>query len=515
MTPVLYKSNEDPSTPSEDYLAMKPYWDDVASVLGGIREMRKTTLNGQSPYLPKFEEEFPADYRIRLSQSTITNFFSDTIETLASKPFTSDVTLKGVTKDSRQYRWVKDVDGRGSNLTKFCVDWHYWGIANAIDWVLVDYPMLPAGMNLNEEENINPYFLRIPATDVKEVQSVRVNSHEYVTHFRVERVKRVRDKYEIKKIPQVWVFSREVNYDILSGRPIGIEPATVEILEREEETQVNNINVKKVNWTSKGVFPITIGVIPVVPFITGRRIEGTWNFIPPMDAALTVQIDHFQQQNSLRYAQTMACFPILAGNGVQPQMGADGEPEPFLVGPRSVLYAPPSEDGRIGGWSYIEPDATSLRFLAEQLERTENNGRELGRQPLTAKADNITQITTAYAGSKANTLSQVWAMNFKQSLQLAITYGEMWMGLTPTAEVMLDTDFDNDLLSQSDPETLLTLRERGDLSRITLWSELKRLRLLDEEFDPEAEETLLAAEPPPPSPEQNIPPADGEEDASA
>ena len=68
-------------------------------------------------------------------------------------------------------------------------------------------------------------------------------------------------------------------------------------------------------------------------------------------------------------AKESAAFPMLAGNGVDAPMMPDGKTVASIpVGPKAVLYAPPNSDGNHGEWTFIEPDATSLRFLADDIK---------------------------------------------------------------------------------------------------------------------------------------------------
>ena len=215
-----------------------------------------------------------------------------------------------------------------------------------------------------------------------------------------------------------------------------------------------------------------------------------------MADAADLQVELFQQESSLKYAKIMTAYPMLAGNGVSPPLGDGGEPATVPVGPHAVLYAPPDGQGTSGSWQFIEPSATSLRFLADDIKETIKELRELGRQPLTAQSGNLTVVTTAFAAQKGNAAIQAWALNLKNALENALKFTALWLR-TPDFEpkVMIDTDFD---LGIGDDDTfthVLALRsgEEPMISREQVIHEAKRRGILTPDYDGEEDlETLLA-----------------------
>lgn len=114
---------------------------------------------------------------------------------------------------------------------------------------------------------------------------------------------------------------------------------------------------------------------------------------------------------------------MLTGNGITPPVDEKGNTVMAPIGPSVVLYAPPNTDGgQHGEWKFIEPNASPLKFLAEEIGKTEQQLRELGRQPLTAQTGNLTVVTTAFAAQKGNSAVQAWALNLKDCLEQALAY---------------------------------------------------------------------------------------------
>lgn len=475
--------DKNPASPSSDYLAMQPYWQMVETILGGAAAMRAA---GEK-YLPKFSGEGREDYEFRRKNAKFTNIYRDIVESLAAKPFSKEVALVDGKVSASVKALIEDIDGAGNNLHVFASHVFFQGINDAIDWIFVDKTPVPDGASRQTERDLGarPYWVHVPATRMLAAYSAVIKGKEEFVHARIHEPETVRDGYGEKTLNRVRVLNRE---------PMGsgdYGPATWELF---EERQKENSSDKE--WVSLGSGPIAIGVIAIVPFIAGRRKEGSWRFVPPMQDAAYLQIEHYQQESGLKYASENTAFPMLAGNGVTPPVGPDGKVQPAPVGPKRVLYAPPNGEGEHGEWKFIEPAATSLKFLADQVKATEQQLRELGRQPLTAQTGNLTVVTTAFAAQKGNTAIQAWALNLKDALEQALKLTVQWLGETAEPEVTVHTDFAIDVETDKAADVLMKMRETKDISREALIVEAKRRDWLSPEYDSDSDMDLILAEVP-------------------
>jgi len=481
----LIDQKNTPETKSSDFEAMGGYWHMVSAMLGGAPAMRKA---GQK-YLPKFTNETQADYDVRLKSAKFTNIFVDIVSTIASKPFGKEVMIE--TNSARVEALLENIDGQGSHISIFAANSFYHGVGYSLDWIFVDFTKgVPDGATVAQEQAIGarPYWVHIPAQEMIAVYSEMIGGVETIIHARFEEEHVVRDGWGETEVERVRVLNREVSTDANGVRSAG--PATWELW--EERKNAGGIG----EWFKIEEGAISIGVIPIVPFIAGRREGSSWRVKPPLEDAAYLQVEHYQQESGLKYAKELTAFPMLAGNGVNPPEGADGKPSPVPVGPKTVLYAPMNGDGEHGEWTFIEPNANSLRFLAEDIKATEAALRELGRQPLTAQSGNITTITAAFAGDKAHSVIEALALNFKDTLENALRLTALWLGEIDEPEVTIDTDFALALKDNDGTADLLEARKNGDLSQETLWDELKRRGKLSDNFDPEIERARLLEEAP-------------------
>lgn len=487
-----------PATTSSDYDWARPKWALVDDILAGAPAMRAA---GET-YLPKPVNESAADYEYRRANAKFTNIYSDVVNSLAAKPFGQELSVDGDASDEIK-RAAEDIDGRGNNLHVFAADVFFGGINKGVDWILVDYPATGPKLTLADQRrrNIRPYWVRIPAERMLAVYTAVVDGVEQVVHARLREDETIRDGWLERHVSRVRVFDRQPIEDNF-GTIVGWAPATYEIW--EQKTAVRR---RSGQWQRIAEGALTLGVIPLVPFKAGRRYEGSWRFQPPMQDVADLQLSHYRLENQLWYATEMVAFPMLAGNGVTPPTNPDGTPVPVPVGPKTVLYAPAAgENGQHGEWKFIEPDAASLEFLSKLLSDTEEQMREIGRQPLTASAG-ITVVAAAFASQKANSLLQAWALGLKDALEQALKLTAKWMNSTeePTISWNLE-DLDLGTLEDDGATDINAARDRGDLSQETYWTELKRRGRLSVDFDPDQERQRLLDETPDP---------DGGDDAAA
>lgn len=478
---ITDKQNK-PNNTSADYDAMKPYWDQVRTIIAGTKAMRAA---GEE-YLPRFANESPADYKDRVNAAKFTNIFADITENLASRPFSQEVVLaEGAS--SQMQELAANIDGQGNSIHVFLANTFFQGINYAVDWIFIDYSAnVPGNVTLAEQKakGYRPYWVRVPAENVLAVYSEMIDGEEQFIHVRILEVTRERSGFTEVTITRVRVLERLPNEDGTWGMPTWKLWKLVKDVGGLEE------------WVIEQEGVMSIPLIPLVPFVCGRRKGSSWVIDPPMKNAADLQIEHYEQESGLKYARNQTAFPMLAGNGVNPQMDAKGNPVTLKVGPKSVLYAPSNGDGQHGEWKFIEPSAQSLTFLSGEVKETARELRELGRQPLTAQSGNLTVVTTAFAAQKGNSAIEAWSLLLKDAAEQALYITGLWIADTSKVEIVMDTDFDLTIGEDDGFGQLLEMRKSGDISRKTLWEEAKRRGKLSADFDADEEDEELLAEGP-------------------
>ena len=483
----------DPSNPSSNHVAMAPYWKMIAAISAGVRGMRA----GGEEYLPKFEAESSEAYKKRLNTARMTNVFVDIVENLSMRPFDQPVLLSEETIEQFK-EFAEDVDARETDLTGFAAQLFRHALEDGLTWVLVDYTEdVPENATVAEELEIGarPFWVEYRAADVLAVYSDRVDGNERFLEVRLRERTIERDGFEEKTVERVRIFRHEP----------GQQPEWELWRKKESAVAPKGQNVPGQEWErEKGPTPLTIDVIPLVPVVFGQRNGGGWMIDPPLRDAAYLQIELYQQENGLKNARNLTAFPVLAAKNLNPEQGDDGNPKPIVIGPSSVLYGGEGQDGG-GSWEYIEPGATSLNFLREDVKDTIREMRELGRQPLTAQSGTMTVIGTAAVTQKNTSAIQAWAGMLGQSLENAFAMTAKWLNIDDAVVgVVVHDDFD---LSFGDNASFKEVREMGPtddpiISREAVLEEAKRRGILGSKYDPEDDLEFLdrRVEDPPPMP---------------
>jgi hypothetical protein len=464
---------------SSDFEHMARYWQKVDDLMGGLDAMRQA----RTRYIKRFPVESDEDYEFRISNAKLTNVYRDVVDNLAQRPFSKTVKIEDGSNEYLE-AFSEDVDGRGSSLHSFASTVFFSAISDAMSWIFVDYtPDVPSGSTVEEERELGarPWWVHIPALDMLDVRTRFFGGREQVVYarWREDRTEVDPDTHREMSVCRVRILSRPrtggTDLRPEFGRPL------YEVWELGREDS---------SWRRvQDPQEITLDYIPLVPLRLGRRIGSSWRLHPPMQGAVDLQISVYCQETHLENVKVAAAFPMLAGNGVQPEIGTDGRPVPIKVGPGRVLYAPPNVEGQSGRWETLEPSATTMTFLASDIKDTIRELRELGRQPLTAQSGNLTVVTTQFAADKGNAAIQEWALEARECLEHALDITLDWVGQSG-GDFNLEFDLEFDLSHDSSEAfgDVVRLRETRDISRDTVLREARRRSILGPDFN--AEEDL-------------------------
>ena len=472
-------TESNPSKPSADYTAQVAYWDMVAHIMGGAETIR---ANGTS-YLAKFESETQKEYDTRLQAAPWTPLYADSFRNLASKPFSKEVaTVDGAEEFAPL---IENIDGSGNHLHIFARDLFKAGINHGIDWIWVGHTAVHEGTTNEGKKSLKAraYWKRIPSRRVLAVYSDAVNGSEILTHVRIEENHTERNGFAEVAVKQVRVLNREKqdNGDYA--------PATYEVFQAVK----GDHGVE--TWVSVGGGPVSIGIIPMVPFITGERSEGSWRVRPPLKDLAYMQITLFQMEANRAVVQANTAFPITVMQGVEKPAG-DAK---VTLGPRSVLWFPPiSDSGQYGDCHREEPAGSSAQSLREDVAEHKREMREAGMQPLVPTSGNLTATATAVSEAKAHSAVEAWAHGLKDALEQAFVITGLWLGVTDIPSVRVHTDFG---LTGKDVEELRVLLEMNNpdhklISDEAVILEARRRGLLGPEYDMDADRKLIDTEMP-------------------
>jgi hypothetical protein len=508
----------DPSAKSSDYTANAEYWQMASDIIVGTEAMRaavgnagriggspiayqnlsansfaRQLLEAESPYLPRFPNEDWSDYNRRRCNAFFTNIYGDILNNLSSKPFSKECHLVDSSgEDIKKYS--ENIDGLGNNLHVFASDAFKTAINKAITWILIEYTKVPAGATLADERDLGarPYWVHIPAEKLLAVYSKFLNGTEVIFHARIDEPCVEVDGYEEKSYNRVRVMNREPIYDDSGENITGFGPAYWELWQEDKTKDAQGREVTDWNIIDGGF--ITIGIIPLVPVLLGKRDGTSWRVQAPLRDLAFMQVKLFQMESNLDSIKELTAFPMLSGNGIsgtQTDMAGTTTQIKVPVGPRAVLFAPPNADGNAGSWAFIEPAGSSLTFLQEDIDKHKIEMRDLGMQPLSAA--NLTVVTTANLSLKASSACQAWSLALKDALEQAWKITMMWLKQKIEPEVVVFTDFAVKV-DGTDIADIAQANTDGVISKELRFTEMKRRGVLSDDADWKKDQAALAKE---------------------
>lgn len=173
----LYGDNADVATPSNEYVQMEAWRHLPRALMVGLGKNGsgdEGLLDNAHIYLPQMPGEFLADYEFRRDHlSHMPPLFPDSIGDLVSACLASPIFLSDeIPKEIRDPDgvWANiDLDGKSGDA--FLAGGLTGALAEAIDYILVDYPSVPRELDELQRRLLDPrvYWCRVPGRCVTEV----------------------------------------------------------------------------------------------------------------------------------------------------------------------------------------------------------------------------------------------------------------------------------------------------------------------------------------------------------
>lgn len=480
----------DPSCASSDYREMRPTWEKIRAILGGLHSVRH---HGER-YLPKYEKESHHEYKRRLESTAWRPEFEDGVRNLSAKPFQKDIALSdGASEQIKTF--AENVDGQGSNLTQFAKAFFDEALSFGLSGILVDYPTMAPGLTLADEKaaNAKPYWCMICPENIIAAYFDTYGGEVYLSHLRIKECYSKKDAaFGEIEVERVRVFNRDklgnVTFEIWESREVST-PGTNTIKRGDKYFALQKIQEGS----------ISLEYIPFVFLFTGKRF-GNYRVKPPLNSLADMQIELYQELSLSREIRTFAGSPMLKLLGVALESAettedSEGKKVPTLTtGPRTIIAIPPGPDGTQGDADYIQPQSANMVEIREGISDLIENMRRLAMQPITDKAGNPTATGQAIDQAKAHSTLQAWALALKDALENAFVFTAEWMGSDEEPEVQVFTDWGVD--ADGVAELMLLQKDvmAGNLSKKTYRAECKRRDVLAADFDNDKEDEQIAEE---------------------
>jgi hypothetical protein len=247
-----------------------------------------------------------------------------------------------------------------------------------------------------------------------------------------------------------------------------LEPGSWEVWRRvhDEQSRVDQYVLESAGST-------TLGYIPLVPVYTNRvaYFEGE----PPLRSLAELNKEHWISSSEQRYALTFSRFAMLAVSGV------DDQTTDIVVGPNKVLRLPAGATAQ-----YIESSGAAINAGLQDLQAIEQRMTHAGMQIRVEQAGQVTATAAAIDSAESNAALKAVAHGLEDAIEQALQMTADYLNLSSGGSVEVYDEF-----AEAPPQgTVGELTNLSTLSKIslpTLWYELKRRRVLSEDFDPAAE----------------------------
>lgn len=448
----------DPSIKSYAYQAMEGKWSMIMTLMGGTEAMRAA----ERQYLPQHAEESNENYNERLERNTLFNMFELTLDSLVGKPFVEPIKM-GDDVPQDIVDMMQDADLQGNDITSFCREWLRDSIAKGFSHCYIDMPKLTTEDKTNRThadditEQRRPYWTLIRPENLIFAYAEVVGGVERLTHVRW-----------LETAIEMQGFA-----EVIKQRIRIIEIGRWELWEFQQTDEK-----KDPIWVRIDEGTSDLNYIPLVTYYANR--SGFMTSKPPLEDLAYLNIRHWQSTSDQINVLTVARFPMLAVSGAQ--IG-QGDQKSMAIGPRQLLA---TRDAN-GKYYYVEHSGKAIESGRQDLSDIEDRMASYGAEFLRRKIGGRTATERSLDSSEAISPLRDMVNRFVVSVNRALNYTGDWIGEADGGSVTINTDFTEEDVNTAYLSALGDARKRGDLSRRTFLTELKRLEVVSPDLDVDAE----------------------------
>ena len=429
-------------------------WILLNDLWGGTRSMRIA----RDLWLPRNEKESETNYNARLLRSFLFNGFRDTIEETAAKPLSKDIVVEGIIDNTQLPDQIRDlhldVDRSGTTLQEFTKDSLIDGLKYGVTHALIDFPEMPMGLNLEQENILKP-------------QSIWVNvSPPDLLGWRFDGNK------ELEQIRLVETKVASVSgSDYLDERIRFIRVVNKHTWELWRETTDEN-GVKKFELETEGIN--SLGKVPLKTFYSSKL--GALTGVSPFLNLAWLNLAHWQsnseQRNILRIARVV--------NIVQTGLTDDEISKSTTLGTDSIhRFMNENADMK-----FVEHSGKAIGAGAADLKNLEEQMETMGLKIVsTTRTGSVTATEIGQKSSKTSNLIQQWIRDLENYIEGCYHLSADWMKTTLPEDFKVEIfdDFTITIKSNDDMDRIIKMREAGDVDQETELHEAKRRGLLSDD----------------------------------
>lgn len=433
-------------------------------------------------YLPRMHGEnvpsggvagsYDDPYLQRLNLTFLYNGYKHAVQGLRGKVFSNPA---AVTDDSDTFykELSPEVDLEGNDINTFAMDLFTASMHYGLMFVLTDFPAANVSdtrvitLADNNAMGARPFFVPIAPPQVLGWKIERKGGRQVLTQFRFcETVSESDDEFGEEEIEQIRVFY----------------PDRSEVWRKADQDK---------DYRLFATFKNSLGYIPVECLYTHRL--GPMCGISPLYDLATKNQEHWQESSMQKMAGHASRSLILFGAGidvtpVDPVTGQSRPLSKLQVGMHQMILS----DNAQASLQYLAFPVEALEHGKVTIEKLEDQMAVLSLGPiLTQRPGAITATEAAINTAQAQSILWSWAEAERNVLERSLVIAGEWMRKTGKAEVSMNTDFGIPTNMGPELDVLYKMAVGGQLSRESLWTELKRRDVLQDSFDPDEETERL------------------------
>lgn len=461
------------SAPSPFFTQLRLFWNLVNCLWEGTESMR----NAGRLYLPQEPNEDDTSYLRRLNRTTLHNFYKRTIQSGVAKVFSKDPHLEDATAPQEIDDFMLDVDTQGRNLAQFGKDLLEDGTNHGIGYLLVDYARVGQDYsNLAEEQSAGnrPYWVKISAANVLDARSCKFANGERLGYFKFEEqvVEPSSDGNTTSMYQQVRIYKQD------PAKPAVLDAEGNVLIEPTGETPVYFAVYRKtdqqgLNWTLQSWGTLSVEAIPVVPMYTNKI--GFMVGKPPLLDLAEINVEHWQAKSDYNNILHFATVPILFGSGIKPELDASGAKKDVVI-KANTMIATNDKDATL---KYVEHSGAAIGAARQNIMDLEARMEKLGMTLTQQLTGGVTATSTAITSAESNSLLKSFALNLQDSLNAALDFTAQYLKVTPSARIIINTEYAVDYTTDSTMADVLTAFNAGVIDQKTVIAEGKRRNVFD------------------------------------
>lgn len=433
-------------------------WRLPVAIYGGTETMRAA----REAYLPKEPQEHKDDYDARLKRSYLSNFFKPAVLGASAKIFQKPIVVDGLSNDG----WLQDIDMQGSSVTEFFNAVFKESCKLGVSYVLADSPPLEGVRNLSEQRasNIRPYLIHVKPHDLIDWEIEEINNVRVLTMIKIKQVVYERDEDGEQK-----------------------EVQKIRIIEKAETGCTFRVYRMSEGGNEELESEGTIGSdeIPLVPYYTNKT--GEMCAEPFFNELIWENLAHWQSASDQSNILHVVRVPRLVVKDF------DDEAMQLLSEHGVARFIAISGENADAFW--LEAKGEAIQHGERDLQAREEKMRALSLDPLIVqRTGSQTATSKSIDEAKANSVIMDWALSLSQCVKDAIGFMLVFAGESGEIDVTVNDDYSIISDAHLKAKEVRELYALAVIRDVTLLKEYKRLGLLDDDFDVDAEVGLVTGD---------------------